>query len=647
MKKILLFAFLLALLFPFQVLSQDYSTKSKKAIQFFQTAMGYYDQRNDKMAMQYVEMAIAKDNKFIEAWLLKAELRNQAKDFTGEIDCYNKVFEINPSYNAKVYYLAAKAELKLGMYQEARSHIDEIARFSHVDDKTAYYTKIVDGRLDFALHAIDNPVPFHPELVKNVCTEFDDYWPSLTADEMKLVTTVQLPIDARFPVSGKNRQEDLFISLKREDGSWSEPMNMGPPVNTLDNEGAQSFRADGLQLFLTVCNRREDFGSCDIYVATKVNGRWTTPMNIGRPVNSSAWEAHPSATPDGRILYFSCGNCKETRGAADIYYTTLGDDGMWSVPVNLGDSINGPGNEMSPFIHPDGKTLYFSSESHVGMGGMDLYMAQKKDDGSWSRPVNLGYPINTFADEIGLVVNARGDYAYFSSNREGSQGLDIYGFEMPEKTRPGSVTYVKGIVYDAITQEKLSAGFELFDMETGNRVFKSCSASGTGEFLVTLPLGKEYALNVDKEGYLFFSENYTLTDATMAKPYQMDVPLQKISKGASIVLKNVFFKTDSYELDDRSVTELNKLVDLLNKQKGIKIEIGGHTDNQGSMEHNKALSMNRAKAVYSYLISNGIDAKRLTYNGYGYSKPIATNDTEEGRALNRRTEFRITEVAGK
>lgn len=641
MKNSFLF---LALIFVSTTLfGQDYSTRSKKAIKYFETAMGYYDQRDDIQAMAMAERALECDKNFIEAWLLKAELYNQAKNFMKEIDCYKQVIQINPDYTAKLYYLLAKTELKLGIYEDARQHLDKVFTFEKTDNKTAYFAKILDERIDFALNAIANPVPFEPEIVQNVSTEFDDYWPSLTADELKLSTTIELPKDSRFPVSEKNRQEDIYIAVKQDDGMWSMPVNMGKPLNTMDNEGAQCFRADGLQMFVTVCNREGDFGSCDLYVSNKINGQWTSPVNVGRPVCTRAWEAHPSVTPDGRKLYFSCGMCRGTRGMADIYCTTLQDDGTWSEPINLGDSINGGGNEMSPFIHPDGKTLYFSSESHTGMGGMDLYVSTRINDTTWTRPKNLGYPINTFSDEVGMVVNARGEYAYFSSNRTGSQKKDIYGFPVPEGKKPNVVTYVKGVVYDAVTQEKLTAGFELFDVNTGELLFKSNSAPGTGEFLVVLPTGKEYALNVSKDGYLFFSENYMLTSELISKPYQMDVPLQKLAKGATIVLKNVFFKTDSYELDQRSQTELGKLIALLKKHPGLKIEIGGHTDNQGSFEHNKTLSNNRAKAVYEYIVQNGIDAKRLSFNGYSYSKPIATNDTEEGRALNRRTEFKITE----
>ncbi|PKP22030.1 MAG: hypothetical protein CVU05_05495 [Bacteroidetes bacterium HGW-Bacteroidetes-21] len=622
----------------------EYTSKNKKAIKYFETAYAYFDRRADKEAIEYANQAIKVDKNFIEPYILLAEIFNSQQLFEKEIDNYKKVMEIDPKYSYRIYYLAAKSEFKLGMYEDAQTHLEEFNSFEKKDNKTAYYAKYLSERVDFAVKAVNHPVPFDPEITPNVSTEFDDYWPSLTADEQKLITTVQVPVDNRFPVSDRNKQEDLYISVKQEDGTWSPVVSMGPPINTLDNEGAQSFRADGLQLFLTVCNRSEDYGSCDLYVSNKVNGRWTRPVNVGIPINSSAWEAHPSVSADGRKLFFSCGNCKGAIGAADIYMSELGADGKWQTPVNLGDSINGTGNEMSPFIHPDGKTLYFSSESHVGMGGMDLFMSRLKDDSTWSSPVNLGYPINTNGDEVGLIVNAKGDFAYFSSNRPGSQKLDIYGFQMPQNLRPHVVTYAKGVVYDALTKERLQADYELIDLESQSLVVKSQSASGTGEFLVTLPMGKMYGLNVSKQGYLFYSENYSLNNEALDKPYIMDVPLQKLAKDATIVLKNVFFKTDSYELDDKSINELNKLVALLKNNPGVKVEIGGHTDNQGSFEHNKTLSQNRAKSVYDYIVKNGINAKRMTYAGYSFSKPIATNDTEEGRALNRRTEFKITDV---
>jgi len=623
----------------------EYSTRNKKAIRLFEVAMGSFDRRDDANAILYSQQAISVDKKFIEPHLLLAEIYSQQYKFEEELNHYRQVLEIDPDFSSRIYYTMAKTEYKIGFYNDALDNLNKYFTYQERNPRIDAYAEYLIQRVEFAVYAKDNPVNLEPKIVENVSTEYDDYWPSLTADERMLVTTILIPIDNRFPLSDRNKHEDLFICYKQDDGSWSRPMNMGPPVNTKDNEGAQSFRSDGLQLFFTVCNRREDYGSCDIYYSNKINGRWTEPKNIGPPINTASWEAHPSVTADGRALYFACGNCEGGLGKSDIYVSYLNTNGTWSKPENLGDSINTFGNEMSPFIHPDGKTLYFSSDGWIGMGGMDIFVSRKKDDGTWSTPVNLGYPVNTHGDEVGLVVNARGDYAYFSSNRPGSQKLDIYGFDLPVQFRPNTVTYVKGLVYNAINKNKLQASFELIDLSTGEVIIQSQSAIGTGEFLVCLPLGKDYALNVSKEGYLFFSENYSLSGAYNSnEPFIMDVPLQPITLGASIVLKNVFFKTDSYELDEKSCIELDKLVNLMNDNKNIKIELAGHTDNQGSYDYNQNLSTNRAKSVYNYIASQGIALSRLKYAGYSFSKPIATNDTPEGRSLNRRTEFTIFEI---
>jgi outer membrane protein OmpA-like peptidoglycan-associated protein len=296
-------------------------------------------------------------------------------------------------------------------------------------------------------------------------------------------------------------------------------------------------------------------------------------------------------------------------------------------------------------MHSDNQTLYFTSNGWTGMGGIDIYYSKKNDDGKFSKPVNLGYPINTFNDEGFLIVNAKGNMAYYSSDRQGGfGGLDIYSFELSEKVRPVAVTYLKGVVYDKNTGKKLKAKFELTDLATEKVVFESYSDQITGEFMVSLPTEKNYALNVSKDGYLFYSENFTLTGVyDKTKPYEKDIPLQPLAVGEVVVLKNIFFDFDKTDLKPESEVELQKLIEMLRKNVKMKIEISGHTDNKGTADYNQKLSENRSKAVYIYLIEKGIDKTRLSYKGYGLSKPIDTNDTEEGRANNRRTEFKVIE----
>jgi outer membrane protein OmpA-like peptidoglycan-associated protein len=438
-------------------------------------------------------------------------------------------------------------------------------------------------------------------------------------------------------------QEDFYAS-QLADGQWqpSEPLSS---VNTENNEGAQSISSDGKLLFFTICGREDGHGSCDIYFSGNRKGVWSKALNAGIPVNSGAWETQPSISANGKTLFF-VSNRSDGKGGTDLWQCDLlgfSERGMpvWSKPVNLGDSINTPGNENSPFIHSDGQTLYFASDYWDGLGGYDIFYSRKVNN-TWTKPRNIGYPINSFRDEQGLIVDALGHNAYYSSDRPGSQRKDIYTFELYEDARPVPVTYIKGKVMDADTGEPLCANVELIDVQDSSSFIKVESCWEIGEFLICLPLGKEYAFNVDKEGYLFYSENYQMKEIKdYVNPFILEIKLKKIEAGSSVVLRNVFFKTDSYELLPESRVELNKLTDFLKSNPTIHIELEGHTDNVGSEEYNLNLSQARAKEVFNYLSGNGIKQERMTFKGYGYSRPISTNDTPEGRALNRRTEFKI------
>lgn len=309
----------------------------------------------------------------------------------------------------------------------------------------------------------------------------------------------------------------------------------------------------------------------------------------------------------------------------------------------MGDVINTSGSEMAPFIHPDGKTLYFSSDGHLGMGGKDFFVTRKINDTTWSKPQNLGYPINTWADEMTLLVGPEGKLAYFSSDKLGGEGrYDVYAFNLYEEVRPESVTYLRGKVFDAETGEPLRADFVLTEMETDVERISSFSDPQTGEFLVCLPGGCDYILSASKEGYMYFSERFFLKDNTTSMdPVKKDVPLVLVKKGDSFTTRNIFFDTDQYALKNESLPEIRMIFKILNDNPDVGMEIIGHTDDTGGDYYNLALSENRAKAVYDKLVAMGITASRLSFKGLGSSKPVDSNETEEGRASNRRTEFVI------
>jgi outer membrane protein OmpA-like peptidoglycan-associated protein len=313
--------------------------------------------------------------------------------------------------------------------------------------------------------------------------------------------------------------------------------------------------------------------------------------------------------------------------------------------ITFGVNTVAEGNEVSPFIHPDNKTLYFSSDGWLGMGGYDIFYSRKDSAGHWTKPKNMGYPLNTYKHEESLVVDSDGKFGYISTDREGGLGgLDIYMFPVPEEARPDIVTFVKGIVYDVETKEPLGATLDLIRLSDDKFISSLNSNPANGEFLVIMPDSAIFALIVQKEGYLYFSENFDLRSLQdFSKSYQLEVPLQPIKIGATSILKNVFFDTDAYKLKPESKTELNRLVTFLKVNPGISIELGGHTDSRASAEYNMQLSQNRAKAAYQYLTARGIDKNRLSYKGYGLTEPIASNETEEGMAKNRRTEMKVVE----
>jgi outer membrane protein OmpA-like peptidoglycan-associated protein len=372
---------------------------------------------------------------------------------------------------------------------------------------------------------------------------------------------------------------------------------------------------------------------------------WTPAENMDSPINSSTWESQPSFAANGHTLYFVRG--KRTAAGIteqDIYYSYKRETGEWSVPVKVRGRVNTDFEEESVMIHPDGHTLYFSSNGHSGMGGLDIFMSRLLPSGDWDTPVNLGYPINTHKDENSIQVTARGQIALFASDRFGGHGgLDLYQFNLPTRVQPMLVTYVAGIISDKLSYKKLGAHLDLIDLETGKTITETESNKSNGDYLLCLPAGKDYALNVSKDGYLFHSENFSLKNFSGYEPYRLDIQLQKLRPGATIVLNNVFFETNQWELKPESMIELDRLATLLKNNPEKKIEIGGHTDNLGSDEANLTLSNNRAQSVVDYLVKKGIAVNRLTAKGYGESVPIATNDTDAGRSKNRRTEFRVIE----
>jgi outer membrane protein OmpA-like peptidoglycan-associated protein len=618
-----------------------YRTESKKAIKLYEEGLRAYNLQNYAYAQELLLAAIKVDEYFQDAYMVLAEVFWDDQKLENAISYYNAGLSIDPYFYPKGYYNKARLEIRVGKYKEAQNSFKDFLTFDSTGSKYRIMAERGIEQTKFAINAIENPVDFKPiNLGPNINTTHDEYWPSLSADGRTLVITRLVSF---YDITLGNHVQEDFFSSTFNDSTWQLAENMGAPLNTTDNEGAQSISANGQLMVFTVCNRHGVIGRCDLYYSRLENGRWTYPENMGQPINSTSKETQPSLSADGSTVYFASDR-PGGKGKLDIWVSRQNEDGTWSKPENLGDSINTPGEEMSPFIHHDNTTLYFTSDYHIGMGGFDLFMSTKSADGKWGKPKNLGYPINTHRDEIGLIVNAKGNMAYFASDIDQRRGKDIYQFELYSEARPQEVSYLKGRVFDEVTRQRLKARFELYDLADGSLVNKSESDERTGEFLLCLPTNRDYMLNITRTGYLFYSDNFALSGIHhLERPFLKDIPLKPIETGQSIILKNIFYETDSYELRDESQYELNKVVKFLNSNPAIKIEISGHTDNIGTPGYNMRLSENRAKSVVEYLTSKGIKTDRLIYRGYGLAQPLDSNETEEGRANNRRTELKIVE----
>lgn len=585
-----------------------------------------------------------------QLYYLRSITFKEMGDYSSAIKDVEAGMKVQEGKGDKNYRELGALYLKNGQFQEAVSTFEAYTSSSYVAAKAERREK-AEALLANAWIARDlaaNPVPFTPLPVPGGINTPDnmEYFPSLSTDGKIMIFTRR--------VNGE--QEDFYLSEKLENGTWSvaEPLD---GVNTKFNEGAQSITADGNYLVFTACDRPDGAGSCDLYFSERnEKGNWSTAKNLGPDVNTRDYEAQPSISADGALLFFASRR-PGGLGGADLYLCGRLPSGKWSRPVNLGARVNTSGKEQYPFWSPDGATLYFTSDGHPGLGGDDLFRSGLSPDNKWLEPVNLGYPINTAADETNLFVGLNGSTAYFSKRERrdetGKMDVDIYQFELPEHLRPVPVTYVKAIVTNAETGRPLVATVRLRGLNQSISP-TSRQTSKSGSFLAVLPAGKDYALTVDLEGYLFYSDRFSLAEGlTKTGPYMLKVALQPIKEevrvsdraeaDGAIAFRNVLFSSGSAELLPVSSDELDRLAELLTRASGLNVEIVGHTDNVGGETANQQLSQQRATAVKEYLVVSGIAEERISTRGAGKAKPIDTNDTEEGRARNRRTTFKLIE----
>lgn len=635
MKKLfflLLFSFFLTLGF-----SQTYDPGkvNKKVRSIYDKAIAQAQEGHLEQAATLLKQCIESDPDYVDAYLSLGGVYSDLRNYQLSIDYFEKAFPRDPGYTieSKLPYSINLA--RLGQFEKALAAITEYLDKKPPSNSTAlkaaeYRKKCYAFAVEYARQHPAGDYVFAPRNAGDaINTTQSEYFPSLTIDGKELVFTRRL---------GNN--EDFFSSHLKEK-NWEKAAPVPGEVNTPLNEGAQNISQDGQWLVFTGCNRPDGFGSCDIYISYLTPDGWGEAINLGGKINSDQWDSQPCLSPDKRDLYFASRRLGGL-GGCDIYVCHLQPNGRWGEPENLGPSVNTPGDEQCPFIHADNQTLYFTSNYWPGYGDEDLFYTRKGPGGDWSKPVNLGYPINTIDREGTLFITADGKTAYYASDKTDTKGgLDIYSFELREDLRPIKTLWVKGQVYDKKTTKGLPSDVELTDLAT-SQIISKVQTDENGRYLITLPVGKDYVFNVNRKGYLFYSDNFMLVKNSPDSIYEKNIPLQPIEVNASVVLNNIFFDVNKFDLRPESQIELDKIVQMMKDNPTVKVEISGHTDNVGKPADNLALSDKRAKTVVAYLINKRIAPQRFTYKGLGETQPVADNKTEEGRAKNRRTEMKIT-----
>lgn len=635
MKKLLAFFFSL-LSFHVGFGQYDPQKINKNAIALFEQAQQRAEKGNLISTAGLLQQAIEADKNYVDAYLALAAVYAKLKNHNSSISNYEKAFSIDSTYTLDYKALYAVQLAGQGDFDRALNAVNDLLTRKPPRNTTAL-DKIQKQKrnYEFALtYAKNNPTKnyvFAPQNLGNTVNSGEsEYFPAVSIDGSKLIFTRRI----------ENTNEDFYY-CQLKDGKWEAAKELQGEINTDQNEAAQNISADGEWMVFTADGRLEGYGNYDLYQSYKTDSiSWTAPKNLGGRINSDQWDAQPCLSPDKRNLYFASRR-PGGYGGIDIYICYMQANGRWSEPENLGPGINTAGDDQCPFIHADNQTLYFVSNGWPGYGGDDLFYARKEPGDKWSKPVNLGYPVNTINDEGTLFIAADGKTAYYASDRSDTKGgYDIYSFELREDIRPYKTLWVKGQVVDKKTTKGLASSVELTDLAS-KEVITKVQTDDNGHYFITLPVGKDYAFNVNRKGYLFYSDNFLMTGRTADSTYEKNISLLPIENNARVVLKNIFFEVNKFEINPASQAELDKLIQLLTENPTLKIEISGYTDNVGKPADNLTLSNNRAKAVVSYLVSKNIAAARLTAKGYGETKPLADNKTEEGRAQNRRTEMKV------
>jgi outer membrane protein OmpA-like peptidoglycan-associated protein/tetratricopeptide (TPR) repeat protein len=626
-----------------QKLSGKEESLYNEAISYFKK--GNYTQTQILMKSVLKDRPDMADANFVMGltWFRRAEpnLKESEKYFL-------KTIAVCPDYDVYAYYYLGEIEYGFERYDSVVQFLSVFLKDVDKIKKDADYDRATSllNYSRFYLEMVRHPVPFRPEVVEGISTPENEYLPILSPDNQIAFFTreTKLPPDLNSLVPSSRMKEIFMFSNRKDDGSFNPGEEMPDPFNIYNNEGGATITADNRTLYYTVCqiDPVSRYLNCDIFYSEYSNDEWLPIKNAGKNINKpNSWESQPSISADGRTLYY-VSDRPGGYGGYDVYKANRLDDGTWNPSVNMGPLVNSTGNEKSPFIHPDGQTLYFSSDGWPGVGGYDIFYTRLRGDSAYQKPINIGYPINTPDDEVGFFVSTDGTKGFFASNKfSGRGGYDLYSFDLYDSARPEKVLFIKGTVIDESTAEPVKARIELKNVET-KKISEIPLDTNTGKYVAVASFRNDYVMTIKKEGYVYESKYISKGDTVFKAPAKVDVEIKPIELNKSYRINDIYFGFNSFDLTEESKSVLDQMIEFLTFNATMCIQIQGYTDDIGKDEDNLKLSNNRAHSVYNYLVSNGINPLRLSYRGFGETAPIAPNSTEEGRAKNRRTCFVIS-----
>ena len=619
-------------------------SENKKARKLYEKALDVVKSDKNEARMLLKE-AIEMEPDFARACWVMADLLFKQKKYEDAEPYLRVVTRVCPDFEPLAFYRLGGIQFEAKNYEEARKNLQQFVDSRSRKEAEKSEARTMIKACDFLVSGYAHPVPFNPMPLPEVSSDADEYLPIITADHESFYFTRSTFIENKYTggiSEEKKRQERFTKADKVGDNSFKKGLPMPSPFNSNNNEGGASLSADNNLMVFTIC--KDEGGentNCDLWFSVCLNGVWQPIKNAGPEINGKlSWDSQPSLSSDGKILYFASDRAGGI-GGIDIWKSERDAKGNWGMPQNLGPKINTEGDEKSPFFHSDGQTLYFSSTGHLGFGGYDIYRSKLSKDTGWSEPKNIGYPINSEKDDLGFFVSTDGEHGYFASDKlKGNGGWDVYSFDLYKDVRPERVLFVSGALKDENNNVITDARVEIKNAKT-KEVTSVEVDSLTGKYVAVVAFNEDQIITVKQSGKAFTSQYFSKSDTTLGKPMKMDLKVENVEVGKPYRINNIYFGNNSAVINQETLTIIAEFTEYLKENKSIKIGIHGHTDNVGNAASNLALSENRAKTIYHLLILNGIDASRLSYKGFGASKPVASNLTEKGKALNRRTEFTV------